>query len=114
MRFTDLFIRRPVLSIVVIRLGEIADVVLGSENYDQEVRFNGQSATFMGIWVLPGGGDFPVDFVIASAAEPQELKQVADRLVQKANASGLFIFAEAGSAPDRDRVQSGQTALAGR
>ncbi len=38
---------------VVVRLGEIADVVLGSENYDQEVRFNGQSATFMGIWVLP-------------------------------------------------------------
>jgi multidrug efflux pump len=38
---------------VVVRLGEIADVVLGSENYDQEVRFNGESATFMGIWVLP-------------------------------------------------------------
>ena len=38
---------------VVVRLGEIADVVLGAENYDQEVRFNGQSATFMGIWVLP-------------------------------------------------------------
>ncbi len=38
---------------VVVRLGEIADVVLGAENYDQEVRFNGQTATFMGIWVLP-------------------------------------------------------------
>ena len=38
---------------VVVRLGEIADVVLGSENYDQEVRFNGEAATFMGIWVLP-------------------------------------------------------------
>jgi multidrug efflux pump len=38
---------------VIIRLGEIADVVLGSENYDQEVRFNGEAATFMGIWVLP-------------------------------------------------------------
>jgi multidrug efflux pump len=37
----------------VVRLGEIADVVLGAENYDQEVRFNGESATFMGIWVLP-------------------------------------------------------------
>src|SRR4029077_4805024 len=35
------------------RSGEVADVVLGSENYDQEVRFNGQAATFMGIWVLP-------------------------------------------------------------
>src|SRR5690242_8348682 len=38
---------------VVVRLGEIADVVLGAENYDQEVRFNGEAATFMGIWVLP-------------------------------------------------------------
>ena len=37
----------------VVRLGEIADVVLGAEDYDQEVRFNGEAATFMGIWVLP-------------------------------------------------------------
>jgi multidrug efflux pump len=37
----------------VVRLGEIANVVLGAENYDQEVRFNGQNATFMGIYVLP-------------------------------------------------------------
>jgi multidrug efflux pump len=38
---------------VVVRLGEIADVVLGAENYEDDVRFNGQSATFMGVWVLP-------------------------------------------------------------
>lgn len=38
---------------VIVRLGEIADVVLGSENYDQEVRFNGEAATFMGVWFLP-------------------------------------------------------------
>src|SRR5262249_7128897 len=37
----------------VVRLGDIADVVLGAENYDADVRFNGQSAVFMGIWVLP-------------------------------------------------------------
>src|SRR5207244_12635532 len=37
----------------VVRLGEIADVVLGAENYEQDVKFNGQTATFMGIWVLP-------------------------------------------------------------
>ncbi len=37
----------------VVRLGEVADVVLGAENYEQDVRFNGQSATFMGVWVLP-------------------------------------------------------------
>ncbi|MBW8876842.1 MAG: efflux RND transporter permease subunit [Acidobacteria bacterium] len=38
---------------VVVRLGEIADVVLGAENYDQDVRFNGETAVFMGLWVLP-------------------------------------------------------------
>ena len=38
---------------VVVRLGEIADVVLGAENYEQDVRFNGEAATFMGVWVLP-------------------------------------------------------------
>jgi multidrug efflux pump len=37
----------------VVRLGDVADVVLGAENYDQDVRFNGKQATFMGIWVLP-------------------------------------------------------------
>ena len=38
---------------VVVRLGEIADVVLGAESYDEDVRFSGQTATFMGVWVLP-------------------------------------------------------------
>src|SRR4029434_9707313 len=38
---------------VVVRLGEIADVVLGAENYEEDVRFNGEAATFMGVWVLP-------------------------------------------------------------
>src|SRR6201982_113668 len=37
----------------IVRLGDIADVQLGAENYDQDVKFNGQTATFMGIWVLP-------------------------------------------------------------
>ncbi|HEX6463967.1 MAG TPA: efflux RND transporter permease subunit, partial [Vicinamibacterales bacterium] len=37
----------------VVRLGEIADVSLGAENYEQDIRFNGQAATFMGVWVLP-------------------------------------------------------------
>src|SRR5687767_15187884 len=37
----------------VVRLGEIADVVLGAENYEEDVRFNGEAATFMGVWVLP-------------------------------------------------------------
>jgi multidrug efflux pump len=44
----------------VVRLGEIADVVLGAQNYDSEVRFNGETATFMGIWVLPTANSLEV------------------------------------------------------
>jgi len=45
---------------VVVRLGEIADIVLGAENYDSDVRFNGETATFMGIWVLPTANSLEV------------------------------------------------------
>jgi multidrug efflux pump len=44
----------------VVRLGDIADVVLGAENYEQDVRFNGQAATFIGIWVLPTANSLEV------------------------------------------------------
>ncbi|HQY05261.1 MAG TPA: efflux RND transporter permease subunit [Lacunisphaera sp.] len=37
----------------IIRLSDVADVVLGAESYDEEVKFGGKTATFMGIWVLP-------------------------------------------------------------
>ena len=43
---------------------------------------------------LPGGGTFPVDFVIQSSAEPQQVSELAGELVQKAMASGMFIFAD--------------------
>ena len=36
-----------------VRLADVGDVVLGAEDYDNEVRFSGQTATFMGIWPLP-------------------------------------------------------------
>jgi len=45
---------------VVVRLGEIADVVLGAQDYDSEVRFNGEGATFMGVWVLPTANSLEV------------------------------------------------------
>jgi multidrug efflux pump len=44
---------------------------------------------------LPGGGNFPVDLVIASAAEPKQLSELAEQLVAKARASGMFIFVDA-------------------
>src|SRR6266576_3566721 len=45
---------------VVVRLGEIADVVLGAQTYEQDVRFNGETATFMGIWVMPTANSLAV------------------------------------------------------
>ncbi len=45
---------------VVVRLGEVADVVLGAQNYEQDVRFNGETATFMGVWVLPTANSLEV------------------------------------------------------
>jgi multidrug efflux pump len=45
---------------VIVRLGQIADVALGAENYDQDVRFNGETATFMGVWVLPTANSLEV------------------------------------------------------
>jgi multidrug efflux pump len=43
---------------------------------------------------LPGGGNFPVDFVIASPGEPQQLVSLANQLVKKAMTSGIFIYAD--------------------
>src|SRR2546428_7428240 len=45
---------------VVVRLGDVADVVLGAEDYEQDVRFNGETATFMGVWVLPTANSLDV------------------------------------------------------
>ncbi len=38
---------------VLVHLGDVADVELGAEDYDSNVRFDGKSAKFIGIWCLP-------------------------------------------------------------
>src|ERR687891_109567 len=44
----------------LVRLSDIADVELGAEDYNTEVRFSGQKAVFMGIWVLPNANSVDV------------------------------------------------------
>src|SRR5512136_281699 len=44
----------------IVRLSDIADVVLGAEDYDSEVHFSGQTAVFMGIWPLPNANSLDV------------------------------------------------------
>src|SRR5580765_1071692 len=57
-QFKQLVVRQDKNTLV--RLGDIADVVLGAEDYDSEVRFSGQRAVFMGIWVLPNANSLDV------------------------------------------------------
>jgi multidrug efflux pump len=45
---------------VIVRLGDVADIVLGAEDYDTEVHFSGQTAVFMGIWPLPNANSLDV------------------------------------------------------
>jgi multidrug efflux pump len=44
----------------VVRLEDIADVVLGAEDYDTEVRLSGEKSVFMGIFVLPNANALDV------------------------------------------------------
>ncbi len=44
----------------LVRLEDVAEVVLGADTYDQEVRFSGKKAVFMGIWVLPNANSLDV------------------------------------------------------
>jgi len=56
--FKNLVIREEKGTLV--RLGDVADVILGAEDYDTEVRFSGQRAVFMGIFVLPNANSIDV------------------------------------------------------
>lgn len=56
--FEDLVIKNDGRTLV--RLGDVSSIVLGAENYEQDVRFNGETATFMGIWVLPNANSLEV------------------------------------------------------
>jgi multidrug efflux pump len=54
----------------LVRLQDVADVVMGADTYDQDVRLSGQRATFMGVWVLPNSNSLDV------------IARVRDELVQ--------------------------------
>ncbi len=56
--FRKLVIREEAGALV--RLEDIADVVLGADSYDEAVRFSGQKAVFMGVWVLPNANSLDV------------------------------------------------------
>ncbi|MGB5706751.1 MAG: efflux RND transporter permease subunit [Arenicellales bacterium] len=69
--FQDLVLRSSNGSLI--RLKDIADVALGSEFYDTEVRYSGQTATFMGIWPLPNANS--LDVIRLVRAEMKEIQR---------------------------------------
>jgi multidrug efflux pump len=44
----------------VVRLGDVADIALGAEDYDTAVNFTGQTAVFIGVWALPNANSLDV------------------------------------------------------
>ena len=54
---------------------------------------------------LPGGSNFPVEFVISSTAEPRRLLEAANDLVKTAFRSGIFIFADSDLKYDMPQVE---------
>jgi multidrug efflux pump len=57
----------------VVRLGDVADVVLGAEDYDTAVNFSGQTAVFIGVWALPNANS--LDVVRRARAEMASLQK---------------------------------------
>jgi multidrug efflux pump len=57
----------------LVRLSDIADVMLGAEDYNTEVRFSGQKAVFMGIWVLPNANS--VDVIKRVRVEMEQIQK---------------------------------------
>jgi multidrug efflux pump len=56
--FRKLVIRRE--GDTLVRLEDIADVILGADSYDTDVRLSGNKAVFMGVWVLPNANSVDV------------------------------------------------------
>ncbi|MFB9067658.1 efflux RND transporter permease subunit [Pseudofulvimonas gallinarii] len=64
----------------IVRLGDIADVELGSENYGSSVRINGQAATFMGIFVSPDANSLDVITAVREVWDREILPQLPEGL----------------------------------
>ncbi|MFT4901123.1 MAG: multidrug efflux pump [Lentimonas sp.] len=58
----------------IIRIKDIATVELGAENYDSEVRFSGNKAVFMGMYVLPNSNTVDVIHDVRAKLEAIKLE----------------------------------------
>jgi len=69
----------------LVRLKDVAEVVLGADTYDQDVRLSGRKEVFMGVWVLPNANSLDV---IANVRE--ELKSIRAALPTGMRATVAF------------------------
>ncbi|MBK8234465.1 MAG: efflux RND transporter permease subunit [Deltaproteobacteria bacterium] len=69
----------------VVRLEDIADVAMGADNYETDVRFSGETAAFMGVYVLPNANSLDV-----IAAVRDEMAQIQAELPTGMEASIAF------------------------
>lgn len=53
----------------IVRLGDIADITLGAEDYSAEVRFTGNTAVFIGVWPLPNANSIDVINLVRTEME---------------------------------------------
>ena len=69
----------------IVRLRDVADVSLGAESYEEDVRFTGEKATFMGVWPQPSANTLDVVRAVRDA-----LPDIQARLPAGMNASVAF------------------------
>lgn len=81
--FKQLVIREQNGSLV--RLQDIAEVSLGADNYDQDVRLSGKKEVFMGVWVLPNANSLDVIAKVRS-----EIKTIQEELPTGMRATVAF------------------------
>ena len=73
------------------RLEDVADVVLGADDYDQDVRFSGKKAVFMGVWVLPNANSLDVIGGVRDEIEPIQRELPTGMQAQVAYDSTAYI-----------------------
>src|SRR5207245_6060229 len=73
-----------------VHLRDVADVVLGAEDYETAVNFNGQTAVFIGIWSLPNANS--LDVVKKLRVEMDSLDRKSTRLNSSHGSISYAVF----------------------
>ena len=60
------------------RLADIADVVLGADDYSVEVNYSGQTAVFMGVFVAPNANSLEVIRTVTAEMEKIKAEELED------------------------------------